>query len=132
MKHARWPRLALCASCGSEILVARFEGSRRQLRLEPMPVLAGRHPCPRCRGKGHTRVAMHARGGKIGSVGPGDLAGVMGKGTRTSCPDCGGTGCRGENLTNDHVVMSALGVVRDVEPPMLVMAWDSAYRRHVC
>ena len=46
------------------------------------------------------------------------------------CPDCTGTGTRGEELTSDHVVMTAAGAVRD--EPIMFASWDSAYRRHSC
>jgi len=54
----------------------------------------------------------------------------MTRGDLTSCPDCFGTGQRGEELTDEHVVMTIAGVMRAER--RLVVPWDSAYQRHRC
>lgn len=134
MGKAEWPRLETCPDCDREILLARHEGAGRPVRLEPMPVLVGARNCTPCKGRGTAHIPQPAQAGPRRSVEPGDLAGrttnSRGSGTRTSCPECGGTGLRGEELTSEHVVMRVDGVVR--EHPRLVQAWDSAYRRHSC
>jgi hypothetical protein len=106
--------------------------------LDASPVVVGEGPCAMCKGKGCRAVPMYAIGGSRGTTATarfGDLEGKMVKGTMTSCPECRGTGVRGEALDRErHVVMSAEGVVRAVgrAHPSPRETWDSAYRRHVC
>lgn len=97
-----WPRVKRCR-CGSEVLLARHERTGKLVILEPMPVLVGVGPCSFCGGR--DRVCR-------------------------VCPECGGTGVRGEPLDAEHVVMRLDGLCRAT--PKMREPWDSAYRRHVC
>lgn len=127
MCEAEWPRLGSCP-CGQEVLLARA-GNDQVADLDPIPIIVGERPCVMCKGRGH-RIVPAAKGGPRLGTEPGDLAGKMGAGSRTSCIDCGGTGVRGEELTDEHAVMTMAGVVRS--ELRLLAPWDSAYRRHAC
>jgi hypothetical protein len=124
-----WPRIERCHDCHLEVVVARFEDATI-VALEPWPVIVGVKVCPNCRGKGARTIREYAKAGPLRFAGPGDLEGVTTKGSMTSCPACGGTGQRGEELDDAHVVMRLDGTCRDL--PALKESWDSAYRRHVC
>lgn len=130
LRDAPWPRLARCERCGAEVLRARRARGGRPLTLEPMPILVGERRCATCRGRGLHGALTPARFGALRGVEPGDLAGKMVRGEMTGCLSCEGKGVRGEELSAEHVVMTIDGIVRD--EPVIVTAWDSAYRRHRC
>jgi hypothetical protein len=99
--------------------------------LDAYPVIVGEGPCAPCKGKGKRQVPQPASPvGSLRAGRMGDLEGRTSKGELTSCPECAGTGRRGETLTREHVVMSHDGVVRCWQH--LANPWDSAYRRHMC
>lgn len=126
----RLPILTRCA-CGTRIILGEHEHTREILALDATPVLVGATRCPACKGKGARLVAAYATGGKNRTAAMGDLEGRMTKGTRTSCPDCLGTGRVGELLdTGRHVVMTIDGVVR--ARTQRRATWDSVYRCHEC
>ena len=111
MKNGGWPRLARCADCEREVLLACHERSGRPVALEPMPVLVGVASCGECHGRGEF-----------------SMAGTHGG--RTSCRRCHGTGVIGERLSARHVVVTLAGDAR--AQPAMIAPWDSAYQRHRC
>jgi hypothetical protein len=130
LSTVQYPRLSWCRDCGADVLLARWETNGRIVILDAWPVIARPGRCSACKGKGERLMAMYATGGKGDRSTPGDLAGRMVKGSITRCPECGGTGQRGEPLTRQHVVMRLDGIVRGLA--RMVEPWDSAYRRHRC
>jgi hypothetical protein len=129
LRDAEWPQIARCQACHAEVLLAvGVDGS--VFVLSPWPVIVGPARCSACKGKGRRLMAMYATGGRRSVSTPGDLAEKMTKGSLTACPECRGTGERGERLTREHVVMTHGGVCRRWQ--RFGGPWDSAYRLHVC
>jgi predicted nucleic acid-binding Zn ribbon protein len=129
LRDAEWPQIARCQACRAEVLLAvGVDGA--VFVLSPWPVIVGPARCSACKGKGRRLMAMYATGGRRSVSTPGDLADKMTKGSLTECPECNGTGERGEVLTRAHVVMTHGGVCRRWQ--RFAGPWDSAYRLHAC
>lgn len=129
LRDAEWPQIARCQVCRADVLLAvGVDGS--VFVLSPWPVIVGPARCSACKGKGRRLMAMYATGGRRSVSTPGDLAEKMTKGSLTRCPECRGTGVRGEVLTREHVVMTHGGVCRRWQ--RFGGPWDSAYRLHTC
>jgi hypothetical protein len=130
LTQVEWPRLTRCRTCREPLVLALGVDGRTVFVLDAMPVIVGKAPCSACKGKGVRMIAQPAQGGRRAASTPGDLAGKVTKGSMSSCPECKGSGQRGELLTRAHVVMTHAGVCRRWQ--RLGGPWDSAYRVHVC
>lgn len=126
----KWPRPEVCG-CGADVVL--LVGAEWLVLVDAMPVLP-EHPCGACGGRGARRVPQYVGtsgrlgGGKPGALG--DRYGRMTDGTVTSCPQCRGTGRRGEPIGNEHVCVSEEGVVRS--GLVQITGFDAFYRRHRC
>lgn len=128
---ATWPRIETC-DCGERVLRARGTRQGRPFTLDPIPVLPlGK--CGPCGGRGTIRfqepVSGHGGNTVWATYEPGDLTGRT-RFASDTCPACGGTGQRGEQLTADHVLVDPNGIARFNDDDR--SHWEAAHRRHRC
>lgn len=122
-----WPRLAICA-CGVEVLLARHVRAGRPCKLEAAEVLPTTK-CGECQGRGRVvgelRHVTTGRGAVADGKSPHYARGPV------ACVHCDGTGRRGEEIGEEHILVSAYdGIARPFTGDRGV--WDAAHRPHRC
>lgn len=98
-----------------------------EYELDDVPVLP-RGSCGVCRGRGSARLRGPGTGWWYGS-GMGDRVGLTAP-HAGACPACGGTGVRGEVLSEEHILVNADLQARPYAEPR--EHFEAAHRRHTC